>query len=139
MISHPQAIEIFTLSLVAKIHPSVAFEILDRFWTEGVPAPSELRRSHPDFDEDKIEKTIELLNAFEDLERCWSTEAVEAEPEEESELHIDLPTQMTFQCAGCDYELTVARNAFAMIEAQLANRGCPVCGEKQHDGGWFRV
>ena len=139
MISHPQAIEIFTLSLVVRIHPSVAFEIFDNFWVEGVPTPSELRRSHPDLDEEKVDKTIELLNAFEDLERRWSTGAPETEFDVESELHIDLPTQMTFQCAGCDYELTVARNAFAMIEAQLANRGCPVCGEKQHEGGWFRV
>lgn len=139
MISHPQAIEIFTLSLVVRIHPSVAFEILDRFWAEGVPTPSELRRSHPDLDEEKVEKAIELLNAFEDLERRWSTEAMEAESEEESELHIDVPSQVTILCDICDYELTVAQNAFAMIEAQLANRGCPLCGEKQHDGGWFRV
>ena len=139
MISHPQAIEIFTLSLVVRIHPSVAFEILDNFWVEGVPTPSELRRSQPELDEDKIVKIIDLLDAFEDLERRWSTEAVETESEEESELRIDLPKQMTIQCVACDYELTVACNAFAMIETQLANHGCPVCGEKQHHDGWFRV
>ena len=139
MISHPQAIEIFTLSLVVRIHPSVAFEILDRFWAEGVPTPSELRRAHPYLDEDKVEKTVELLNAFDDLERRWSAEAVETESEEESELHIDLPSQATVRCVACDYELTVAQNAFAMIEAQLANRGCPLCGEKQHHGRWYNV
>lgn len=139
MISHPQAIEIFTLSLVVRIHPSVAFEILDDFWAEGVPTPSELRRCRPNLDEDKVEKTIDLLNAFEDLERRWSTDAVVAELEEESELHIVLPSQATLRCVACDYELIVAQNAFAMIEAQLANRGCPVCGEKQHHDGWFKV
>lgn len=139
MISHPQAIEIFTLSLVSRIHPSVAFEILDRFWTEGVPTPSELRRSQPDLDEEKVDKTIELLKAFEDLERRWSIEAVEVESEDESELHIDVPSQVTIFCDTCDYELTVAQNAFAMIEAQLANRGCPLCGEQQHHGEWFGV
>lgn len=139
MISHPRAIEIFTMSLVVRIHPSVAFEILEKFSVEGIPTPSELRRSQPDLDEDKIEKAIELLNAFEDLERRWSTDAVDTELEAEFELHIDLPSQVTVRCVACDYELTVAQNAFAMIEAQLANRGCPLCGEKQHHGRWYNV
>lgn len=139
MITHPQALQLYTLSLVAQLHPSVSMEILKEFWTKGVPSLSQLQQAHPDLNHSKIEKAIELLLAFEELERRSAHDTENLESDIDQELRIELPLQVTIMCINCHHEFLVARNAFATVESQLAYRGCSVCGHKHHHGGWFKV
>ncbi len=139
MMTHAQALQLYTLSLVAQLHLSVSMEILREFWTKGVPSPSQLQRSHPDLNQSKIEKVVELLRGFEELERRWSNQTENLESDIDQELRIELPLQVTITCINCHHEVLVARNAFATVESQLAYQGCSVCGHKHHHGGWFKV
>ena len=139
MMTHARALQLFTLALVAQLHPSICMEILTEFWTKGVPSASQLQSSHPDLNQSKIDKAVELLLAFEELEHRWSNDTENLESDIDQELRIELPLQVTIMCINCQHEILVARNAFATVEAQMAIRGCPVCGHKHHHGGWYTV